>query len=153
VRTFVNGATACIADGCNWGARPKKASNVAKDTFVSFLDKASLKTIKTIRDAGKFFSLFFYFIKIPLRERIFESTNVFRNVLLYVHHHIDIVGSGPVLINALNTAHNAILEDQNEDEGIMAGKLQALVCQYIYIYIYSIDRAPNQIRLIHASTN
>jgi hypothetical protein len=79
VRTFINGAVVCIADGCNWGARPKKASNVAKDTFVSFLEKAALKTIKTVRDAG------------------------------------------PVLVNALNTAHNTILEDQNEDEGIMAG--------------------------------
>jgi hypothetical protein len=54
VRTFINGAVVCIADGCNWGARPKKASNVAKDTFVSFLEKAALKTIKTVRDAGNY---------------------------------------------------------------------------------------------------
>eukprot|EP01124_Arcella_intermedia_P015677 TRINITY_DN22241_c0_g1_i2.p1 TRINITY_DN22241_c0_g1~~TRINITY_DN22241_c0_g1_i2.p1 ORF type:complete len:322 (-),score=51.18 TRINITY_DN22241_c0_g1_i2:275-1240(-) len=42
---------ACIADGCNWGERPREASNRGKDAFVRSIE-ANIATVKNFRDLG-----------------------------------------------------------------------------------------------------
>eukprot|EP01120_Amphizonella_sp_Union-15-10_P009396 TRINITY_DN3542_c0_g1_i2.p1 TRINITY_DN3542_c0_g1~~TRINITY_DN3542_c0_g1_i2.p1 ORF type:complete len:403 (+),score=81.80 TRINITY_DN3542_c0_g1_i2:97-1305(+) len=51
VQTHENGVLFCVTDGCNWGERPRDASNRAKDSFVSYLG-SKITEIKNLREVG-----------------------------------------------------------------------------------------------------
>eukprot|EP01121_Diplochlamys_sp_Union-15-3_P007951 TRINITY_DN2068_c0_g1_i1.p1 TRINITY_DN2068_c0_g1~~TRINITY_DN2068_c0_g1_i1.p1 ORF type:complete len:405 (+),score=66.34 TRINITY_DN2068_c0_g1_i1:92-1306(+) len=46
-----NGTLFVITDGCNWGERPREASNRAKDAFIAYLN-IKISWSKTVRDIG-----------------------------------------------------------------------------------------------------
>lgn len=47
---FTNRCISVVADGCNWGTRPKKAAQRARDTVMEYLS-SELHKIHTVRDA------------------------------------------------------------------------------------------------------
>jgi len=51
IHTFENGLICCLADGCNWGERPKEASNRAKDAFVYYVQD-NIGECKTLKDVS-----------------------------------------------------------------------------------------------------
>jgi len=51
IQAHENGTVFCVTDGCNWGERPREASNRAKDAFVAFLNM-KLGELKTLKDMG-----------------------------------------------------------------------------------------------------
>lgn len=44
---------AVVTDGCNWGTRPMKASNIAKDAFIDYM-RTHQHEINELRDAGHY---------------------------------------------------------------------------------------------------
>lgn len=51
---FENGVLVALADGCNWGEKPRKAALLASRTFVEYV-KRSASEVLTVQDAGQLF--------------------------------------------------------------------------------------------------
>jgi len=51
IHAYENCVIVCIADGCNWGERPREASNRCKDIFVQHLEN-NLGNVKRLNDLG-----------------------------------------------------------------------------------------------------
>jgi len=51
IHTYENSVLVCLADGCNWGERPKEASNRARDGFIFYLSER-IQDAKTLKDVG-----------------------------------------------------------------------------------------------------
>jgi CRP-like cAMP-binding protein len=51
---FENGVLLALADGCNWGEKPRKAAYLAARTFIEYV-KRSASEVLTVQDAGQLF--------------------------------------------------------------------------------------------------
>jgi len=81
IHTYENGVLVCLADGCNWGERPKEASNRAKDAFVAYVQD-NICDCRTLKEVSSL---------------LFDSLAVCHNMIVYDKDDIWMAGTTTLL--------------------------------------------------------